>query len=175
MLTGSDIEAHHRVAGLDRYSSRGRQFIEAERVVAEQVAALTNTQCVELGDSAPIDRIFVRDQRVRSIAEIKVRTISLDQLREWGSYLITAQKLTDGQRISQLLQVPFYLIVRPLKEEDGCLFWWRVTDAYGVFQVEYSVEKTLTQRSCNGGRALRDNAYLPIEIMHIHGGPTGCI
>jgi hypothetical protein len=75
-------------------------------------------------------------------------------MRVWGNtYLITAQKLTDGLAVSRLLSVPFY-IAALLLPDDMCYVWHITEDG------SWEQRKTATQNTCEGGVAMRENAFL---------------
>jgi hypothetical protein len=75
-------------------------------------------------------------------------------MRVWGdTYLITAQKLTDGLAVSRLLAVPFYIAALLLP--DGMCYVWHITE-----DGSWEQRKTATQNTCEGGVALRENAFL---------------
>ena len=60
-----------------------------------------------------------------------------------------------------MLRVPFlgFLYLIP----DEMIFYWKITDNMGDFNFGFDVRRTSTQRTINGGRALRMNAYLPLD------------
>lgn len=112
---------------------------------------------------ADVDALFISDGTLVGIAEIKCRSMSLDQLRKYGDYLITESKLVRGEVVSTALRVPYMLIVQL---SDATVFW-RVTDRRGKRQITWETRETETQATCNGGKAVRMNAYLPLDDMKI--------
>ena len=148
---------------LDVLTDKGKKYKAHEDETARMICAKLNCISVECPSAdAPIDRVFTRDGKVVALAEIKSREMSLDELREYGSYLVTYKKILMGVGIAQELGVPFFLFVRLLK--SGQIVYWQI-DTDTLRDVE--VRETKTQATCNGGSAIRDNAYLPLDIMVI--------
>lgn len=94
------------------------------------------------------------------IFESKCRNISLDQLKGYGTALITYRKIEECQQLSKALCVPFYIF---LYTSDKEILIWKVTDSTGKRLFSFDVQKTKTQRTINGGVAYRSNAFLPVK------------
>lgn len=111
---------------LDCLTPRGRRWVAHQKETARALADRWGVSVVETPDGTPaaVDALFVREGVLIGVAEIKCRTLSLAQLRGYGDYLITEEKLRAGCALSQSLCVPFL--------------------------------------TCNGGTAIRTNAYLPL-------------
>jgi len=114
-------------------------------------------------DIASVDAIFSREGVICAVAEIKWRAPSLtfSSLHRLNSYLITHRKLQRGRVAARLLRVP-YIVVAGLADAD---VWWTVADLSGRWVEKVHVAKTTTQRTINGGRVLRWNAYIPLTHM----------
>ena len=103
---------------------------------------------------------------IYGVGEIKTRKMAGDipltkrYLTENG-YLITYEKIKNGCDLAFKLGVPFFLIVRVLTENFMAI--WRITDEDGIFLFDFDRKMTQSQKTCNGGVAVRDNAYLPID------------
>lgn len=118
------------------------------------------------GDDSVIDRLFFRDNKLCAAAEIKSREMSMEDLRGYGSYLVTYEKLLRGVAIAHELGVPYFLIVRLLK--SGTIVFWGL-DTESLRDLE--VRNSKTDATCNGGTAWRENAYLPLDTMKVlHAG-----
>jgi hypothetical protein len=148
---------------LDCLTPRGRVWIAQQRKTAREIAARWNATLIETPDDtcAAIDALFARDGVLVGLAEIKCRTLSLDELKGFGDYLITAEKLERGIALAAACGVSFVLIVR-LADAIG---WWRVSDAAGRRCLAWQERETATRATCNGGTAVRRNAYLPLDAM----------
>jgi hypothetical protein len=147
-------------------TKKGQIYIQKEKALADQIAKRSDTVAIELGDGAThVDRIFVRDNKVRSIAEIKNRNMSLSQLQKFGSYLISYEKIDRGVALSSLMHVPFYLFVYLISSDD--IVYWKVSDETGREVCNYTIERTKTKADVNGGIAMRENAYIQLDGMTI--------
>ena len=145
---------------------RGRIAIAHERQIAERTAQMLSLDVTLIGsgsatDTAAVDALFARNGRLVAVAEIKWRQNDMEQLRRWGSYLITWNKLRHGRMIGRLLHVPYLLIVG-LADAD---VWWKISDADGAWLEHPRIESTITQRTINGGITCRPNAYISLERM----------
>lgn len=148
---------------LDCQTARGRAFVAQQQAVARRLAAVWGATLVETpeGTAARIDALFARDGVLVGLAEIKVRNLTLARLAAFGDYLVTEDKLLAGEALSAALRVPFVLAV----QLTDAIVWWRVTDATGRRVIQWDARETVTQATCNGGEALRRNAYLPFEAL----------
>lgn len=146
---------------LDCTTPAGLGYIAEQSSAAERFARAYGCAVAQTGDDLPagIDAVFSSSGRICGVAEIKSRNLSLDELRKFGSYLISYDKLRKGIEASALLHVPFVVIVSLLN--DGAMIYWKITDASGGVTATFTVRTTRTQANCNGGSADRANAFLP--------------
>jgi hypothetical protein len=151
---------------LDCTTEVGRQYLAHEDETARRVGFKLRCQPVKLGGLATtVDRAFIRDGHIVGLAEIKTRGMSVQELRGFGSYLVTAKKLQDGMDLARALGVPYVLIVRTLK--DDAVVCWTISDKTGRQLVKWETNNTVTQAGCNGGTAYRANAYIPLTHMRL--------
>ena len=130
--------------------------------VARQ-SALTRILAVALRTDA-IETLFSRAGVLAAVAEIKCRDLSYDQLLQYGSYLITDDKIQRGRRIAAELAVPFFLFVG--LRTDQRIVYWQLADADGVMTTTTTVRVTDTKRTCNDATPIvRANAYLALDTM----------
>ena len=108
---------------------------------------------------ARVDGVIIKNGELSGVFESKCRDMSLMELREYGSWLITLDKIMDGKRVSELLRVPFIGVLYLIK--DKIIMYWRITDNYGNFLLDFDIKNTRTQKTINGGSIVRANAYLP--------------
>jgi hypothetical protein len=154
-----------REMSLDCNTDRGRLYIARQHEIAARCGAMWESIPVATPDtkSSAVDAMFMRGQQLHAVAEIKARNLTLDQLRGFGSYLVTFEKLEKGRRLAASLTVPYLLIVGLWPERE--IVWWKIADGAGEFQLTIRREHTPTQATCNGGKARRENAYLPLDLM----------
>ena len=143
------------MSALAVHSEAAKSFNKGERMLRAAVARrFAATLLLAGSDRTPVDAIWERKGVCVGCSEHKVRTHSRKQMRAWGdTYLITAQKLTDGLAVSRLLSVPFY-VAALLLPDDMCYIWHITEDG------SWGQRKTATQNTCEGGVALRENAFL---------------
>lgn len=116
---------------------------------------------------APLDGIMVdTDGEMIFVYETKCRDITLDQLNDWGTYLITYNKIENGAHASRLLCVPFVVLVYCVK--DNRVVSYRITDARGNITAEMEIAKTTTTKNINTTETTeRWNAFIDNKQMKI--------
>jgi len=148
---------------MDILTKKGQKSLEYERIMLERISVLKNVNIIETDKNmdAKVDGMISQDNQLTGIFESKCRGMSLMQLREFGSWLVTFDKILDGRKLSQLLRVPFigFLYLIP----DEIIMYWKITDKYGNFLFDFDVKNTKTQKTINGGSIVRTNAYLPVK------------
>lgn len=116
-------------------------------------------------DAAVIDG-FVVDPKGQIVAGLEVKsryniTLEMFMTKMQGRWLLTLQKLNDMQFLAGLLRIPMYgfLYIVPSK----IVLVERLVDRDGNIVCSYYAEETETQRTINGGRAIRPNAYIDMN------------
>ena len=118
--------------------------------------------------AALVDAVIIdNDANVMAVVEQKSRNMSLEQLQNWNNeWLITHAKIEAGRNTGMALGVPFigFLYLIP----DDLLITKQLSNAKGEWTCEFRVDKTETQETINGGKIVRDNAYIDLtEAKHI--------
>lgn len=149
---------------LDCNTSNGRRFIAYQHECLAAFCKSKKVSCITTNDtlSADIDAIFYRDS-VLAVGECKTRQLTLKQLKQFGSYLISYSKIEKLVSVSKSLQCSGLLIVYLIP--DATIVWCKVCDTQGKILVDLSRKTTTTQATCNGGTAVRENAYIPVSDM----------
>lgn len=152
---------------LDCVTPRGRLYINHQHECINRLCTTWKTQIFTTPDqeAADIDGIGTRGKEVASVLEIKCREADLTQLRRWGSYLITFDKLIKLRNAARALVVPGFIVVSLLRDKQ--IVYWHVCDRLGNLLVPIKASVTATQATCNGGEARRYNAYLDVEAMTV--------
>jgi hypothetical protein len=115
--------------------------------------------------AAPYDGIIVQDDVIAGIYESKCRNLTRAQLRGYDDqWILTAAKFLKCIERAREIFVPFYAFVYLVP--DRTVLVLQITDEHGNILPEYTIEKTETQATCNGGTALRDNAYIDVSTAH---------
>lgn len=106
--------------------------------------------------------VNITTEEIAGIFESKCRDLTFEQLFAFGSWLVTFEKLEKCKAVSELLQVPFFGFLYLIPEDRTLL--WKITDEEGKYDFDFKVRETETQATINGGKAIRNNAYLPIKF-----------
>ena len=95
--------------------------------------------------------------------EIKCRSMTLGKLvHEYrGEWLVTLEKLKEGQKAAANLGVPFFGLLYLVPERR--LLIRRLTDGAGRLIHVKRTEETVTKATCNGGEARRMNAFIDMR------------
>jgi hypothetical protein len=149
---------------LDSLTARGQTYIARQHAIVAACGRLWSADAVELSsDISPIDALYTRAGRLFRIAEVKAREMTLRELRQHGSYLVTFDKLVEGRALAARLGVE-YVLVAGLTD---AIVWWSVTDSAGEWRARLRTARTTTQATCNGGKVERANAYLVLDEMQV--------
>lgn len=150
---------------LDCLTPTGRAWIARQRATVDRCAREWDADAIITDDrsAAPVDALFSRGATLLAVAEVKTRTMTLAALRDRQSYLVTLEKLIEGRELARVLRVPYLLIVGL----DDAVVYWTVSDGAGEWRVSFTMARTPTAATCNGGAALRANAYLRLDVMKV--------
>ena len=160
---------------MDILTSKGQKSLEYERQMLDTIRKhickrhKDNSYLIETDKDmdAKVDGMIDKQGQLSGVFESKCRDMTLMKLMEFGSWLVTFDKIMDGKRLSEMLRVPFigFLYLIP----DQIIMYWKITDKYGNFLFNFDVKNTRTQKTINGGSIIRTNAYLPftkgIELL----------
>jgi hypothetical protein len=119
-------------------------------------------------DSAKVDGFTIRGDQLTSCFESKCRRMTRRQLAEWGNeWLVTYEKIQHGSHLAKTLCVPFYgfLYLVP----DSTILIVKIADSTGDLLPRIRLERTETQRTINGGKIVRTNAYIDVSGATEHG------
>lgn len=118
-------------------------------------------------DSADIDAILTKDGFAVAVAEVKSRDMTLSQLERFGNeWLVTFTKIIAGSQMASMLRVPFVGILYLIPEQKVMTI--RIADENGETCVPFRVDRTITQKTINGGRVSRVNAYIDMKNAKIY-------
>jgi hypothetical protein len=145
------------------HEHRGRQLLEAFARHTHSELVVSDPQA-----TAALDAVFHRDGVLVAVAEAKTRVkYDYAAIAEYGTYLITHDKLETLQQVSAALAVPSFLVT---ELSDGVRLYWQLTDASGRETLRYRVNATETLATSVGTeRVVRVNAFLPLEAATIWG------
>jgi hypothetical protein len=122
---------------------------------------------------AAVDAVLVKGGEVFAVAETKCRYgLTEEKFRtsfnsEW---LVTTAKIVTASQVAAALQVPLYGFLYLV--DDDVLLTQRISDRDGQFVVRFRCDNTRTQRTVNGGDAVRSNAFIDMSAAHRVGGTS---
>lgn len=151
---------------LDIATPAGQTALAQERALLRAVeVSFPAIRCVETKKDAPakVDGFLVgKGGIVTGVFESKCRDLSREQLRRFGDeWLITFEKIAAGADLARSLCVPFFGFLHLTPDGRGLAL--RITDEAGNFLPRIRLARTETQRTVNGGLAVRTNAYVNVE------------
>jgi hypothetical protein len=148
---------------LDCTTPIGQAWIARQRAIVAYCSRAWQVDAASPADDSDsvIDALFSRAGRLLAVGEVKARNLTIAELHAHGSYLVTFDKLVIARDVGARLRVPFVLIVGLV---DAVVFW-QVADPAGRWLVDMRINRTTTQATCNGGDAVRANAYLSLDDM----------
>tara|TARA_R110000744_G_scaffold116248_3_gene217343 strand:+ start:5077 stop:5556 length:480 start_codon:yes stop_codon:yes gene_type:complete len=150
------------VTTFDCETEEGRKYIESEAIAADRIGKAKNYHPFIFGTGSRVDRLFYDDDAiVRVLCEIRSRNKSLDDFRQYKSVLCNRKKLDDGAEAAKIFNVPFYLFIRTLIDDQ--IIFCEIADKNGVITVPFETHTRSIQKTCNGGIAKREIAYIGIE------------
>lgn len=152
-----------------QHERRGRALLRAfaERFGAELVATPPTV-------TAPVDGLLHRGGYLRAVAEAKTRTkYDLPSIERFGTYLVTAEKVTQLVQVGGLLGVPSFVVT---ELSDCARLYWKVGNAQGVRVIDWEERPTRTLATSVGVETVvRINAFLPLEQATIWAQPIGVL
>jgi hypothetical protein len=147
------------------------RFMEAEARVQRILEARGYTILRTSGEYNKADLFLGKEVDGRNtlvgLAEVKSREyagkipLTLEYIKNSDGYLISYHKLDHAAKLSELHEVPFFLIVNLMLTRQ--LLFFQLTHHTGKFATKFITERTPTQKSANGGTANRLNAFLPAD------------
>ena len=154
---------------MDILTEKGQRSLEYEHIMLEKIK---HSMCkkhkknsfifeTNKNTTAKVDGILIKDNQLSAIFESKCRNMSMMELDNYGSWLVTLDKIMDGKKLSEMLCVPFIGFLYLIK--DDIVMYWKITDNQVNFLFGFDVKQTQTQKTINGGQIVRTNAYLPFN------------
>lgn len=116
---------------------------------------------------ADVDAVVVHDGQVAGVVETKCRyDVDLQEFngRYDGQWLVTFDKLIKGRDVATALQVPLVGFLYLVRSE--VLLMLTIFEN-GSFIPKIRVEETVTQKTVNGGRIVRTNAFIDMTKARV--------
>jgi hypothetical protein len=132
------------------------QMIEYIQEKWNCVIAKTSTFCL-------VDGILIRDNQIKGIIELKNRNHTYEQMLQFSTLLISFDKIKKGVELSEILSVPFYVVMRT---SDNIYLYWEICDN-GMFSIGMKLDHKETNKRTeinnDGSKAIRYNAFINIS------------
>jgi hypothetical protein len=148
---------------LDINTPKGQESLRYEKIMLEKIAEKRNVQIVETDkkSDAKCDGIIIKNNKIVGVFESKCRNMTQEQLFNFGSWLVTYDKIIHGKYLSEMLRVGFFGFLYLIP--DNTIFMWHITDEKGRFKYDFESMETETQKTINGGTVIRKNSFLPLS------------
>ena len=151
---------------LDIATPKGRITVEQEQcAIAIWHSNYPQVQYIETPKDKPaaIDAIMTHNGRCTGVVETKCRELSFAQFDNLfdQTWLVTLDKIMTAKSVAEGLQVPLlgFLYLVP----DYTLLWRKLWCPENGWVTPFTVKKTETRATVNGGKALRDNAFIDMR------------
>lgn len=157
---------------LDINTPRGRRAAQDQARALDIVATTTGLVFAATDDTerAIVDAVAIKAGRIVAVVEVKSREMTAQTLRgAFGNrWLVTLDKIITAAQVAEALRVPLigllYLV------PDNLVLSIRLSGKDGQLVCDYSVQKTATQATCNGGTAIRQNAFINMAAARQYQG-----
>lgn len=148
---------------LDILTEKGQKSLAYEEKMLNIISSRYAGSIIETDKTCPAkcDGFLTKNGILTGVFESKCRDISSSQMEQWGTWLITNEKVEELALLSKMLCVPFFGFLYCIK--DDVVFVFEITNSKGMYNFKFDVKKTITQETINGGQAERLNAFLPMS------------
>lgn len=114
---------------------------------------------------ARLDGVLMKNNKIHRVCEVKVRFMSLEQLRDMGSLLISYDKLHHGREASRAFRAPFVILLYLVGSDN--IVSIKMTNDDGEFISAFKKEVTTTEKNMYGGSVDRLNAFVDLYRLSI--------
>lgn len=151
---------------LDINTPRGAVTLEQERRLAEMIKQRWPGSCylhTPKDKPGDVDAILAKDDLIKAVGQASCRDLTLATLRgsfsnEW---LLTYDKMLKGRQLALAMCVEYWGLLYLVP--DGLVLRIKMFAPERGWLVKFRVAKTETQATCNGGTAIRDNAFIDVS------------
>lgn len=110
-----------------------------------------------------VDGFLVRDNEIKGIIELKNRHNTYDQMVQFETLLMTYEKIKVGVKMSDILNVPFYVAMRT---SDNIYIYWEIYNngKYSIgMKLDYKETNKRTEINNDGSKMTRYNAFIEVK------------
>ena len=143
---------------LDINSPKGQKSLQEEIRMLKYISECCDIKIKITKKDLPLpyDGIIIKNDLIVGIFESKNRNMTLEEMENFGSWLITYEKLEKCRIVASKMKVPFYGFLG--LEKSKLIMYWKISDENGKYLFNFKHFHTTTQATINGGEAYRDNA-----------------
>ncbi len=113
--------------------------------------------------AAFVDALLMVGNELTAVVETKCRNSTVEQFfgQFDGKWLVTFEKVLEARKTASALQLPLvgFLYLIP----DKTLLVQKIANPDGSLVADMELKTTETQATCNGGKAVRTNAYIDMS------------
>lgn len=150
---------------LDIETPRGQDSAKHERRAAEIFEKNTGLVYAGTNKRAPasVDAVLLRDKQIIGLAETKCRYMSNHKFSNdyQSKWLVTFQKILDCAAAARYMQCAFFGFLYLV--EDDLLLVQKLAGPDGDLLCNLQITTSATQKTINGGTAVRTNAYIDMS------------
>ena len=166
-LGWSGFNLYAMVSQLGILTAKGQETIEPTDRALEFISDKFLISYFKFPEKNPtiIDGFFIKNNICNSSYEIKLRDGYVEKEKfvyhnnKYDTTIITKEKIINGLKISNTLQIPFMLI----NVYDNFIYIWHIDDA---LVSKCQVKKTYTKSTINGGGEERENMFIPLNLAY---------
>lgn len=159
-----------KTANLDILTDAGQKSLADEQEAARIWERNFPLKYISTPKDRPawVDAVILKDDAILYAVETKCRyDMDLERFTEErnSEWLITAEKIEKAQTVCKALCVPLlgFLYLVP----DKCLLVEKILDEHGNITIGVRYQDTTTQKTINGGTAIRRNAFVDMRAAKI--------
>lgn len=148
---------------LDIHTPKGQESLRNEEKMLKYISNCWGVEIIQTNknESAVCDGFLVKDCVIVALFESKCRKLLYEEMEEYGSWLITHEKIKQCRLLSEYLKVPFIGFLYLIK--SNMVMFWKITDEDGKYNFTFETANTETKRTINDGITIRENAFLPFS------------
>lgn len=150
---------------LDINTPKGQEYLKYERYMLNKISQTIGVIETPKTLDSEVDGFIYKDELIGCF-ESKCRNMTRKQLHDWGGWLISYDKILKGCDIAKRLRINFYGFLYLIPDDE--IYTWKIADNSGDILIKMHIERTKTQASCNGGSAIRTNAYLDFQSAKLY-------
>lgn len=157
---------------MDIMTPNGQAAMAQEQACYAIFTARTGVKVIQTKKDRPaaVDGVLTKDDTIVGVLEQKTRSVTFETMMgDWGGrWLVTASKIEKARDIAVAMCAPLigFLYLAPSR----MLLVQKIATPDGEWATEIGFEETWTQATCNGGQALRVNAFISVHAARVYTG-----